>query len=291
VAKLAFCGLGRMGEPMAGRLLDGGHDLVVWNRTPERADGLVERGARRAESPAEAAAGVEAVFTMLSTPEALEAVVVDDGPASLREGLAPGTTLIDMSTVGPDSVRAVADRLPEGVGMIDAPVLGSVPQATDGTLTVFVGGPEDAFDRWRPVLEELGRPRHLGPLGAGASMKLVANSCLGALMTALGEALALADALGLDQAAVLDVLSESPIGATTRSKRSHVESGEYPPNFTLELAAKDLRLVTEAAERLGVEARVAAAARAHFEAAHGTGLGDLDYSAVIAHVRGHEAGG
>ena len=300
MAKLAFCGLGRMGEPMAARLLDGGHDLVVWNRTPERTEGLVERGARRAESPAEAADGVEAVFTMLSTPDALDAVVFGDGSAGLRnpnamaglvESLAPGTTLVDMSTVGPDAVRAVADRLPEGVDMLDAPVLGSVPQATDGTLKVFVGGPDETFERWRPVLQEFGRPRHLGPLGAGASMKLVANSCLGALMTALGEALALADALDLDQAAVLDVRSESPIGATTKSKRSHVESGEYPPNFTLELAAKDLGLVTEAAERAGVDAKVAAAARAHFEAAHGAGLGDLDYSAVIAHVRGRDAGG
>lgn len=300
MAKLAFCGLGRMGEPMAGRLLDAGHDLVVWNRTPERADRLVERGARQAESPAEAAGGVEAVFTMLSTPEALEAVVFGGEPAGLRgpnalaglaEGLGPGATLVDLSTVGPDAVRAVADRLPDGVEMLDAPVLGSVPQATDGTLKVFVGGPDETFSRWRPVLEELGRPRHLGPLGAGASMKLVANSCLGALMTALGEALALADALGLDQAAVLDVLSESPIGATTKSKRERIESGEYPPNFTLELATKDLRLVTEAAERLGVDAKVATAARAHFEAAGGTGFGDVDYSAVIAHVRGDEAGG
>jgi 3-hydroxyisobutyrate dehydrogenase-like beta-hydroxyacid dehydrogenase len=298
VAKLAFCGLGRMGEPMARRLLDAGHDLVVWNRTRERADGLVERGARRAESPAQAAAGVEGVFTMLATPDALDAVAFGvpglRGPnavAGLVEGLAPGTTLVDMSTVGPDAVRTVADRLPDGVDMLDAPVLGSVSQATDGILKVFVGGTDDAFARWRPVLEAFGRPRHLGPLGAGAAMKLVANSCLGALMTALGEALALADALGLEQAAVLDVLSESPIGTTTKSKRSHVESGEYPPNFTLELAAKDLRLVTEAAERLGVDAKVAAAARAHFEAAHGRGFGELDYSAVIAQVRGHEATG
>jgi 3-hydroxyisobutyrate dehydrogenase-like beta-hydroxyacid dehydrogenase len=103
VAKLAFCGLGRMGEPMAGRLLDAGHDVVVWNRTRERTDGLVERGARRAESPAEAAGGVEAVFTMLSTPEALEEVVFGDGSAGpnaaagLVEGLGPGSTVVDMS--------------------------------------------------------------------------------------------------------------------------------------------------------------------------------------------------
>lgn len=290
MAKLAFCGLGRMGEPMAGRLLDAGHDLVVWNRTAARADALVGRGARRAESPAEAAGGAEAVFTMLSTPDALEAVVFGDG-SGLVEGLAPGTTLVEMSTVGPDVVRAVADRLPDGVEMLDAPVLGSVPQATDGTLKVFVGGSDGVVERWRPVLQQFGRVLHLGPLGAGAAMKLVANSCLGALMTTLGEALALADAFGLDQAAVLDVLSESPIAPTTKSKRSRVESGEYPANFTLELAAKDLRLVTEAAARRGVDAKVAAAARAHFEAADGAGLGDLDYSAVIAHLRGHPATG
>ena len=291
MAKLAFCGLGRMGEPMAARLLEAGHDLVVWNRTPGRAEGLIGRGARRAKSPAEAAAGAEAVFTMLSTPDALEAVVFGEDGSALVEGLAPGTALIELSTIGPDAVRALADRLPVGVELLDAPVLGSVPQAIDGTLKVFVGGTDDAVARWRPVLEQFGRPIHLGPLGAGAAMKLVANACLGALMTALAEALALADAFGLDQATVLDILSESPIGRTTKSKRSHVESGEYPPNFSLELAAKDLGLVTEAARGRDVDAKVAAAARAHFEAAAEKGFGQLDYSAVIAHVRGGDAVG
>lgn len=291
MAKLAFCGLGRMGEPMAARLLEAGHDLVVWNRTPERGEGLIELGARRAGSPAEAASCAEAVFTMLATPDALEAVVLGDGVPGVGDGLAPGTALVDLSTVGPDLVRVLAGRLPVGVEMLDAPVLGSVPQAREGTLKVFVGGADDAVARWRPVLEQFGHPIHLGPLGAGAAMKLVANSCLGALMTALAEALALADAFGLDQATVLDILSESPIGRTTKSKRSHVESGEYPPNFSLELAAKDLRLVTEAARERDVDAKVGAAARAHFEAAEAAGFGPLDYSSVIAHVRGRKASG
>jgi 3-hydroxyisobutyrate dehydrogenase-like beta-hydroxyacid dehydrogenase len=293
LATLAFCGVGRMGEPMANRLLEAGHDLVVWNRTPERVEGLVERGARRAGSPAEAAESAEAVITMLATPEALEAVVFGDGGggSGLARGLGPGATLIDMSTVGPDTVRRVAGRLPDGVEVLDAPVLGSVPQATDGTLKVFVGGAEEVFERWRPVLEELGHPVRMGPSGAGAAMKLVANSTLGAIMTGLGEALALADSLGLQEGQVLDVLAESPVGTTVKSKRSNVETGEYAPNFALALAAKDLRLVAEEAERGGVDARVAAAARAHLEAAAEAGLGDLDYSAVIAHIRGREATG
>ncbi|HET7722585.1 MAG TPA: NAD(P)-dependent oxidoreductase, partial [Acidimicrobiales bacterium] len=198
-------------------------------------------------------------------------------------------TLIEMSTIGPDAVRSLAARLPEGVDVLDAPVLGSIPQATEGTLKIFVGGGAEVFEAQRLVLEAMGTPRHLGPLGAGAAMKLVANSTLGALMTGLAEALALADGLGLEESDVLDILSESPIGVTTKGKRPLIESGVYPPNFTLALAAKDLRLVMEAAEAAGVELRVAAAARSWLERADEHGLGDLDYSAVIADVRGRPA--
>jgi len=283
MAKLAFLGLGQMGAPMAGRLLAAGHDLTVWNRTAARAARLVERGARPAATPAEAAGGAEAVLTMLADPAALDAVV--SGAHGLGSGLAPGTTLIEMSTVGPEAVHRTAAALPPGVAMLDAPVLGSVPQATEGTLKLFVGGEARVFERWRPVLETLGTPIHLGALGTGAGTKLVANSTLGALMSALGEALALGDALGLDLHRTLEILADSPIGVTARSKRDHIESGTYPPRFKLELASKDLRLVTEAASRAGCELPLASAARAWFDAAAAAGFGPLDYSAVIAHIR------
>lgn len=289
MAKLAFCGLGQMGAPTARRLLEGGHEVVVWNRTAERARPLVEEGARQAATPAEAAASAEGVFTMVSTPDALEEVVFGEG--GVAQGMEAGATLIEMSTVGPDVIHGVAERMADGSDVIDAPVLGSVAQATDGTLKVFVGGSRELFQRWRPVLDQLGTPTRLGPLGAGAAMKLVANSVLGAVMTALGEALALADAQGLDEATVLDILAESPIGPTVKSKRDKIESGEYPPNFKLSLAAKDLRLVSRAAEREGADVRLARAAQHWFEAADEAGLGHLDYSAVIAHVRGRKATG
>ena len=287
MARLGFCGLGQMGAPMATRLVGAGHQVTVWNRTPERAAPLVGQGASLAESPAGAAAGAEALFTMLSAPDALDAVLFgDDGAAAALED---GATLVEMSTVGPAAVHAVRARLRDAVTMLDAPVLGSVPQAGDGSLEVFVGGDREVFLRWEPVLAHLGHPVLVGPLGAGASMKLVANSTLGALMTGLAEALALADGLGLDQATVLDVLAESPIGVTVRSKRANLVSGRYPPNFKLALAAKDLGLVAGAAEEAGVEIRVAGAARSWLEDAERAGLGPLDYSAVIAHARRRDA--
>jgi 3-hydroxyisobutyrate dehydrogenase-like beta-hydroxyacid dehydrogenase len=283
MAKLAFIGLGQMGHPMARRLLGAGHDVALWNRTASKADDLVAEGARRGSTPADAATGADAAITMVADPDALEDVVFgDEGVAG---GLPDGATVIEMSTVGPDTVLEVRDRLPRGIDIVDAPVLGTVPQATDGTLRIFVGASDERFERWRPVLEAMGSPTLLGPTGAGAAMKLVANSTLGSLMGTLGEALALADALALPEDLVLDILAESPIGITVKSKRRMIESGRYPPNFKLGLAAKDLRLVNETGARRGLDPRLGSAARTWFEDADASGVGDLDYSAVIAHVR------
>jgi 3-hydroxyisobutyrate dehydrogenase-like beta-hydroxyacid dehydrogenase len=135
--------------------------------------------------------------------------------------------------------------------------------------------------RWRQLLETLGTVSHFGELGAGAAAKLVVNSTLGALMTALGEALALGDSLGLDRGQVLDLLAESPIGVTAKRKRDNILSDRYEPNFKLALAAKDMRLVMEAAQQNGAQLKVAEAARSWLEDAADAGLGDLDYSAVI----------
>jgi 3-hydroxyisobutyrate dehydrogenase-like beta-hydroxyacid dehydrogenase len=287
MATLAFLGLGQMGAPMAARLLDAGHQLTVWNRTPGKAEPLVARGARAASSPADAASGADAAITMLAGPEALGEVVF--GPRGVAEGLPDGAVLIEMSTMGPEAIRRTAERLGERVTVVDAPVLGTIPNAREGSLKIFVGGTEGDMARWRGVLSAMGTPIHVGPLGAGASMKLVVNSTLGALMTALGEALALADALGLEEETVLDVLADSAIGPTTQGKRDRIERGVYEPNFKLSLARKDLRLVTEEAGRAGVAMRVAAAARAWMEGADNAHLGDMDYSAVIAYIRGRPA--
>ena len=287
MSKIAFLGLGQMGSPMAVRLLEAGHHVTVWNRTPERAAPLRQRGAAVASSPAEAAGGVEFAITMLATPEALEAVLFADG--GLATALGPGQVMIDMSTVGPEAVRSVGARLPEGVSLVDAPVRGSVPEATEGRLHIFVGATDEDFARARPILESLGEIRRTGGAGSGAAMKLVVNLALGAAIVALGEALALGESLGLEPGALLDVLADSPIGPAVRAKRSNVEAGRYPPNFKLGLAAKDLRLVMDTADAAGKDLRLARAARAWLDESAQGGAADLDYSAVVATILGKDA--
>ena len=156
MATVAFVGLGAMGARMARRLLDAGNRLVVWNRTPAKAEPLAAAGATVASTPAGAARDVDVVITMVSDPGALRDVTSgDDGVIA---GLGSSATLIEMSTVGPAAVSRLASRLPPGQAMLDAPVLGSVPQAREGRLKVFAGGPEQLCERWFPVLEALGSP-------------------------------------------------------------------------------------------------------------------------------------
>ena len=241
MTKIGFLGLGEMGRPMASRLLRAGHALTVWNRGAERTVPLAEAGAVVASSPAKVAAGADFVITMLATPEALEQVLF--GTAGLAQALSPGQILIDMSTVGPDEVRSVAARLPKGVVLVDAPVRGSVPQATSGRLDIFVGADDENYERVRPILEALGPVRHTGGLGSGAAMKLVANLALGAAISA-----------------------------------------DFTPSFKLRHAAKDLRLVTEAAAARGRELKQARANRAWLDEAAARGAADLDFSAVVAMI-------
>jgi 3-hydroxyisobutyrate dehydrogenase/2-hydroxy-3-oxopropionate reductase len=281
---VAFLGLGLMGEPMARRLLDAGHELVVWNRSAGKATSLEEAGARVAPTPREAAAGSEVVVTMLADPPALAAVT--EGPDGVAAGVEDGATVLEMSTVGPAAVHRLREALPEGVALVDAPVLGSTPQAADGSLQVFVGGAPADVERWLPILETFGSPTHVGPVGAGAAAKLVVNSTLGGTLALLGEALALAGGLGLDRDTALDVLARSPLGGQVERRRPALESGDFPLRFRLRLASKDLDLVEAAAGDAGVDLRVAPAARSWFDDATDAGWGDADYSAVLAFLTG-----
>jgi len=255
MSTIAFLGLGQMGTPMATRLLNAGHDVTVWNRTPQRTASLAAAGARVAPTPAAAADDVEFVITMLATPEALDDVLF--GPDGLAAALSPGQMLIDMSTVGPEAFRSAAARLPSGVASVDAPVRGSVPEATDGRLHVYVGAADDDFQRALPILELFGDVHHVGAGGDGEAMKLVLNTTLAASIVALGEALALGAALGLDQTAMLDALQDSPVGTTVRAKRVNIETRHYPPSFKLSLAAKDMRLAVGAADHTGTSLKTA----------------------------------
>ena len=272
-------GLGAMGSRIAARLLGAGHDLIVWNRSPDKAGPLVERGAVAADTPAAAAAGADMVITMIADPAAL--VAVTEGPSGVAAGARPGTSVLEMSTVGPSAVERLASVLPEDVALLDAPVLGSIAEAQAGTLRIFAGGSAEVFERCRPLLEALGSPLHVGGLGSGAAAKLVANSTLFGALGVLGEALALGDALGLARDVTFDVLATTPSAAQAERRRPSLESGDYPRRFALSLALKDAELVAAAATDAGRDLRLADAARAWFADAEAAGWGQRDYSSVL----------
>lgn len=279
---VGIVGVGAMGSRIARRLLGAGYEVVVWNRTSEKTQPLVDAGAARERTPAELARRSDAVITMVADPAALKAVT--EGRDGIVAGADHELTLLEMSTVGPRALAEVQSLLPEGAGLLDAPVLGSLSEAESGALQIFVGGQATLFERWQPVLSELGSPLHVGPLGTGAAAKLVANSTLLGVLGVLGEALALADALGLARDATFEVLSKTPIAAQAERRRSSLDSGDYPPRFRLSLARKDADLIVDAAAAVGADLRVAAAARTWIAEAEETGLADADYSAVLAYI-------
>jgi 3-hydroxyisobutyrate dehydrogenase-like beta-hydroxyacid dehydrogenase len=284
MSRVAVIGLGGMGSRIAGRLLEAGHELTVWNRTREKAAELVERSATLAETPADAARLAEVVITMLADPAAL--LDVTQGPDGLAAGVSQGSTVIEMSTVGPAAVSQLRSGLPDEVGLLDAPVLGSLAEVESGTLHVFVGGPPALFEQWEPLLSALGTPIHVGPLGAGAAAKLVANSTLLGTIGVLGEALALADALGLERSAAFEVLGTTALAAQAERRREGIEAGEFPPRFPLRLAHKDADLIAQAAAETGVDLRITEAAGSWLAEADEASWGDRDYASVLAWIPG-----
>jgi 3-hydroxyisobutyrate dehydrogenase len=231
---VAFLGLGHMGTPMAHRLVAAGLDVVVWNRTRDRTAPLAAAGARVADTPAAAADGARVVITMLADPAAVESVLF--GQDGVLATMGSPSRLVEMSTIGVDAVRGIAARLPAGVGLVDAPVLGSVAAAAAGKLRVFAGGEPSDLEVVTPILEHCGSVVRCGGVGSGAAIKLVANTALVAGLALLGETLALADALAVPRELALDVLGAGPLSGTLKRARA---TGGY---FTVELAAKDLGL-------------------------------------------------
>ncbi len=284
MSAVAVVGLGVMGGRVARRLVDAGHDVSVWNRTAARADELVRLGATAAADPADAARRSQAVITMVSGPAALRAVT--EGPSGVAAGVDGSTTVIEMSTVGPAAVSRLASVLPPGTPLLDAPVLGSTGEAEAGSLRIFAGGPAPLVERWTPLLSALGSPLHVGPLGAGAAAKLVANTTLFGVLGVLGEALALAAGLGLSRETAFELLAGTPLAAQAERRREAIETSDYPLRFSLALALKDADLILEAAAASGVELRLTRAARTWLAAAEEAGAGERDYSSVLAEIVG-----
>lgn len=287
--KVAFCGMGRMGRAMARHLLEAGHDLTIWNRTPGRAGELVSAGAQEAATPAQASAGAEVVVLMLFGPEAVREVLL--GGDGVVAGSSAGTLVIDATTIGPTAAREFGSALAErGLRYVDAPVAGSVAPATEGTLGVLAGGSDADYADAEPLLRLWGDPervRRVGEVGAGNAAKLVVNQALGIAVTGLGEALRLAAGLDVERGLVLDLLESGPYGFTIKQKRTMLERADYSSaTFSAELMAKDLDLVlAESRDELRVTAAAATEARAAVEAGHGSD----DYAAIAGFLADHRS--
>ncbi|MEU4644164.1 NAD(P)-dependent oxidoreductase [Micromonospora sp. NPDC023814] len=238
MTKIAVLGTGRMGASVALCLLDAGHQVTVWNRTAARAAPLGQAGADVARTPAGAARDAEVAITMLTDAAAAEAVLF--GPDGAAPALPPGACLVEMSTIGPAAVHALATRLPATVDLVDAPVGGSVTAARAGRLRVLAGGTDDAVARVGPVLAALGAVRHCGGTGSGAALKLVLNTALLVALGGLADTLAVARAVGVDPTAALDALAGGPLGGVLG--RAAARDADFP----VALAGKDLDLARAA---------------------------------------------
>jgi 3-hydroxyisobutyrate dehydrogenase-like beta-hydroxyacid dehydrogenase len=293
VTAVALVGTGRMGSAMARALRRAGFDLVLQNRTRDRAAALAaELDGRVADTPSEAAAAADVALTMLADDEAVRGAF--EGPDGLLAGARPGTILVDMSTVMPGTIRTfeAAARSAE-VGLLDVPVSGSVALAESGKLTLMVGGEAADLERARPALEAMGQTIvHIGPLGSGAAMKLAVNTGIFGLNQAIAEALVLAEAAGIRREVAYDVLAASAVGApyVGYKRAAFLEPEATPVAFALELAAKDLRLITALADSVGLALPQSAVNLAAIRAAAESEGSERDFSAVADHLRRQPAG-
>ena len=284
-ADVAVVGTGRMGAAMLHRLRGAGHQVVAYNRSRERAEAT---GAVVVDTAREAAAAAEVVLVSLADDDAVNSVY--KGQDGLIAGVREGAVVLEMSTISPATVSALSP-LPRGATLLDAPVSGSVPVVQRGELTVMVGGDGVALDRVRGVLSAFAnRVYHLGPLGAGATMKLAVNAVIHGLNEALAEALVMAERAGIAREAAYEVFANSAVAAPyVHYKRDAFEHPELAePAFLLQLVLKDLELITALAGKNRVRMDQAEVNRKVVADAVAAGWGDRDISAIADYLRGDQ---
>lgn len=285
--RIAWIGLGTMGAAMAAHLVRAGHGVVVHNRTRGREIELVEQGAMWAETPAEAAAGADVVFTCVSDSPDVEQVVL--GTSGAAERMSPGSVLVDCSTISPAVTRRIAVELADrGIGAVDAPVSGGSEGARNGTLSTFVGGDAAHVATARPALEAFcATITHLGGAGAGQAAKAVNQVLIAGTYATLGEALVLGEREGLPMDALVTALSGGAAQSWVLANRSaNVIADDYPLGFRVELHLKDLRIALAEAERLGLALQVTDLIARHEERIVAAGLGEEDVSNLARITRG-----
>ena len=251
--KVGFIGLGIMGQGMAHNLLKAKWPLTVWNRTAGKMEALAAEGAQTGSSPADVAARSDVILICVSDTPDVEEVVL--GQQGIIEGARPGSLVIDCSTISPDATRKLNRALAErGVAMLDAPISGGSEGAAKGTLSIMVGGEAKDFERALPVLQAVGKKiTHVGPAGAGQTVKLVNQILVVGNTLAMSEALLFAQAGGVELEKALDAVTAGAAGSWMLSNRGpQILHRDWRPGFTIDLQQKDLRLVLAAADKMGV---------------------------------------
>jgi 2-hydroxy-3-oxopropionate reductase len=293
--KIGFIGLGIMGGPMAKNLMEAGHELVLYNRTREKAEELAkEASADVAGSPREVAEQSDVLITMLpDSPQVREVLVGEDG---VLEGLKEGALVVDMSTISPVVTEELAEKVKEtGASMLDAPVSGGDVGAIEGTLSIMVGGSEDDFERVKPLFDVMGKTvTHVGPVGAGQVVKAANQIVVALTIEAVSEALVLGSRGGVSPEKILDVLGGGLAGNKVMEvKREKFLSHKFDPGFRSELHHKDLGIALAAGREYGVALPVTAIVDQMLLSMRQKGWGGEDHSAllrIIEDLSEHEIG-
>lgn len=276
--RVAFLGLGIMGQSMAINLVKAGNEVSVWNRSA----GKEVEGARTASSPADAARGAEVIWMCVSDTKAVESVLF--GPQGAHEALTEGMIIADSSTISPSATRHFAERVrAKGVQYVDAPMTGSKTGAANGTLIFMVGGEESAIEKLKPLFAVMGKKIfHMGETGKGQATKLVMNLQIALIYEGFAEALTLATKLGVDVEALVPLIKASMVNSgVVEYKAPFVLKRDFSPNFPLRLMHKDLRLALEAAKELRVRLPGLETVEEIYDVADEDGHGDLDYAATL----------
>jgi 2-hydroxy-3-oxopropionate reductase len=283
--RVGFIGLGIMGMPMARNLMEAGYELVLHNRSPEKAEELGKEGATVAATPREVAEKSDVVVTMLpDSPQVREVVAGENG---VLEGISEGALLIDMSTISPVVTEELAEALKEkGASMLDAPVSGGDVGAIEGTLSIMVGGEEEDFQRAKPLFETMGKTiTHVGPVGAGQVTKAANQVVVALTIEAVSEALVLGSAGGVSPEKILDVLSGGLAGNKVMEvKREKFLSHKFEPGGKVEFHSKDLGIALAAGREYGVVLPVTAIVDQMFNSLMARGRGGWDHSALLTFI-------
>jgi len=279
---VGFIGLGIMGAPMAANLAAAGLEVVGYSRTRARLDALASRGVRAADGVAGAVRDADVVITMLPDSPDVEKVAL--GVGGVLESARPGALFVDMSTIRPDSARAIGEQaMSRGLRFLDAPVSGGEQGAIDATLSIMVGGPTDVVAQALPVLSQLGRTVvHVGPLGAGQTVKAANQLIVAGNIELLAEALRFLEAHQVDTEAAISVLEAGLAGSTVMAcKARSMAAREFSPGFRIALHDKDLGIFTSAAREIRTATPLGVVVAQLMSAAYAQGDGDLDHSALL----------